>query len=461
MVTFPTDYWAPALDVNVRRRCYSVEKPQKRERLPAFTIPNSKDAKSGDNMPFVSSPVAAQSEDNPFTKTDISSTLMQRLFVHDSKSQSSSPVGSVKDDDDTEELFDTTPDNKIMFKDILTPRLDIDNKYLPTRSDSGFFSDSGCMLVKKYGICDKGCIGQGATAVVRLAHKLDQSDKATTYAVKEFRKKRKNESEKDYIKKLTSEFCISSALQHVNIVKTVDLVQDDNLAWCEVMEYCAGGDLYSAIKSGHMTTIEINCCFKQLVHGVGYLHSLGVAHRDIKPENLLLDDKGHLKITDFGISEVFRTCWQEDTRLSKGFCGSGPYIAPEQFDTDKEYDARLVDVWASGIVYHCMIYQGIPFRTATPSDPNYANYLETRNTGQYELIERLPRGCRNLLYKILEPDVKKRITIDQIKENNWFKSIEVCTDSSVILSHPHNHIPPEYLKEIKAANSSNNNNLKK
>ncbi|CAG8592630.1 10544_t:CDS:2 [Ambispora leptoticha] len=460
MVTFPTDYWAPALDVNVRRRSYyNVEKSQKRqsrERLSTLAIP--KDVKNGNDMSLVSSPVAIQNENNSFTETDVSlsssngsnantSTLltptepkkmklvqsMQRLFVHDSKSPSSSPVGSPKgEDDDAEELFNTTADNKMMLKDILTPRLDINNKCL-SRSDSGCFSDSECMLVKKYGICEKGCIGQGATAVVRLAHKLDQSDNEKTYAVK-----------------LTSEFCISSTLQHVNIVRTVDLVQDDNLAWCEVMEYCAGGDLYSAIKSGHMTTIEINCCFKQLIQGVGYLHSMGVAHRDIKPENLLLDDKGHLKITDFGISEVFRTCWQEDTRLSKGFCGSGPYIAPEQFETDKEYDARLVDVWACGIVYHCMIYQGIPFRTATPSDPHYANYLETRNIKQYDPIEKLPRGCRDLLYKILEPDVKKRITIEQIKENNWFKSIEACTDSSVILSQPHNHISPECLKEIQA-----------
>src|SRR4051794_34881929 len=195
-----------------------------------------------------------------------------------------------------------------MLKEILNPTLDLDKQI--QRSDSG--SDSG---INKYGVCEKGCIGKGATAVVRLAHKFDKSDCEMTYAVKEFRKRRKNETEKDYIKKLTSEFCISSTLQHVNIVRTVDLVQDENQNWCEVMEYCAGGDLYTAIKSNHMTPVEINCCFKQLIMGLDYLHGMGVAHRDIKPENLLLDKNGHLKITDFGVSDVFKTCWEEGAHM--------------------------------------------------------------------------------------------------------------------------------------------------
>jgi protein-serine/threonine kinase len=66
----------------------------------------------------------------------------------------------------------------------------------------------------------------------------------------EFRKRRKNETEKEYVKKLTAEFCISSALHHPNIVETVDLVQDESQHWCEVMEFCPGGDLYAAIKKG-------------------------------------------------------------------------------------------------------------------------------------------------------------------------------------------------------------------
>lgn len=62
------------------------------------------------------------------------------------------------------------------------------------------------------------------------------------------------------------------------------------------MEFCPGGDLYAAIKRGGMSPSEVECCFKQILTGVQYLHSQGVAHRDIKPENLFFDTKGHLKV---------------------------------------------------------------------------------------------------------------------------------------------------------------------
>lgn len=46
--------------------------------------------------------------------------------------------------------------------------------------------------------------------------------------------------------------------------------------------------------------------FKQILAGVEYLHSRGVAHRDLKPENILLDDRDNIKISDFGMATVFR-----------------------------------------------------------------------------------------------------------------------------------------------------------
>lgn len=137
------------------------------------------------------------------------------------------------------------------------------------RSTAG---DSAVSLTQKYGVCQKVAIGKGATSVVRLAHKWDRTEEKL-YAIKvsrwfrsfneglyssfvspffdqEFRKRRKNESEKEYVKKLTAEFCISSTLHHPNIVETVDLIQDESQHWCEVMEFCPGGDLYAAIKKG-------------------------------------------------------------------------------------------------------------------------------------------------------------------------------------------------------------------
>ncbi|KAF8972516.1 kinase-like domain-containing protein [Flammula alnicola] len=292
--------------------------------------------------------------------------------------------------------------------------------------------DSAVSLTQKYGVCQKIAIGKGATSVVRLAHKWDRSEEKL-YAIKEFRKRRKNESEKEYVKKLTAEFCISSTLHHPNIVETVDLVQDENQHWCEVMEFCPGGDLYAAIKKGGMSPSEVECCFKQILNGVSYLHSQGVAHRDIKPENLFFDTKGHLKIGDYGASTVYRLPWEATVHMSTGLCGSEPYIAPEQF-LGKPYDARLVDIWACGIVYYCLHFQELPWRAAQPAtDPLYSSYAQAcANTNPAvsacpPTINNLsPRACRSLIRKMLEPDPRHRFTIEDVIAHSWIQSIEVC-----------------------------------
>lgn len=182
--------------------------------------------------------------------------------------------------------------------------------------------------------------GEGVSAIVKVMHKITGPPNEL-YAVKEFRKKSRSETKEEYIEKVNSEFCISKSLCHPNIVSTEDLCVSSSDRWCHVMEYCAGGDLFSLIEKSFMKDEEKLCCFKQLLRGVSYLHDHGIAHRDIKPENLLISSDGHLKITDFGVSEVFRgkhpgdagiKCGIEmnEIRLSKpGIVGSAPYISPE------------------------------------------------------------------------------------------------------------------------------------
>ncbi|KAJ3205654.1 serine/threonine-protein kinase HAL4/sat4 [Entophlyctis luteolus] len=218
-------------------------------------------------------------------------------------------------------------------------------------NSGGERSGSESSMSEKYGTSNRSTdriLGRGATAVVRLCSPVNSDKK---FAIKEFRPKRKDEKQKEYVKKLIAEFCISSTLDHENIIKTVDLIQDDKKTWCVVMEFAEGGDLYSKIHAGLLTDeYVIDCFFKQLLKGVAYLHSMGVAHRDLKPENLLLDKTARiLKITDFGVSEVFRAPFESLSKKAHGMCGSGPYIAPEEY-TQKEYDSELVDVWACGII---------------------------------------------------------------------------------------------------------------
>lgn len=276
-------------------------------------------------------------------------------------------------------------------------------------------------LVEKYGKCHE-VVGRGAFGIVRISHKkLTGLSGEKLFAVKEFRR-RPEETEKKYSKRLTAEFCISSSLRHPNIIHTLDLLKDAKGDYCEVMEFCAGGDLYTLVlSSGKLEMQEADCFFKQMMRGVQYLHEMGVAHRDLKPENLLLTTRGALKITDFGNGECFRMAWETDAHMVSGLCGSAPYISPEEY-TDKEFDARAVDVWACGVIYMAMRTGRHLWRVARKDeDEFYARYLEGRRDEEgYGPIESLSRVrysrdavklfSRKLMYNAYRHDVATSYT---------------------------------------------------
>lgn len=260
-------------------------------------------------------------------------------------------------------------------------------------ADPKMASPSSQTLVQKYGKCQE-VVGRGAFGIVRLAHKTDEKDpkREQLFAVKEFHQ-RPGESAKKYQKRLTSEFCISSALKHPNIITTLDLIQDAKGDYCEVMEYCGGGDLYTLILSaGHLEVLEADCFFKQLMRAVDYMHEMGVAHRDLKPENMLITTHGAIKITDFGNGECFRMAWEEEAHMTAGLCGSAPYIAPEEY-VDQEFDPRAVDVWACGVIYMAMRTGRHLWRVAQKGqDEFFDKYLEDRREEEgYKPIEVLKR----------------------------------------------------------------------
>ena len=105
-----------------------------------------------------------------------------------------------------------------------------------------------------------------------------------------------------------------------------------------------------------------------------------------------------LKITDFGVSSVFRAPFTTGTTKCHGLIGSGPYIAPEEY-TDAEYDSESVDIWAIGIIYFVLSCVSCPWRCASPMDTRYAKYLASSN--HYQPFDRLAVGPRMVLVIIL------------------------------------------------------------
>ncbi|KAI9322375.1 kinase-like domain-containing protein [Dichotomocladium elegans] len=297
-------------------------------------------------------------------------------------------------------------------------------------------------LCDKWGTCQE-VIGKGAFGVVRTVQKREPSSGSGTccvkgeelLAVKEFRRK-SSESTEQYAKRLTSEFCISAVLHHPNVIETLDMLplSETSAVYCLVMAYCDAGDLFNLICEG-LQPAEANCFFKQLVRGVQYMHSVGIAHRDLKPENLLLTSTGCLKISDFGSADCFQPSADAPFSYSKGICGSEPYIAPEMF-TAPQYDPRLCDVWSCAVIYMSMRTSNQLWHVAKKGEDDYYDrYLKFRrlieeeheNARQERLkMARTPTSAKRVMYRMLDPTPQKRLTLSQLEQNEWFKGIVCC-----------------------------------
>ena len=313
-------------------------------------------------------------------------------------------------------------------------------------------------------------LGRGATAEVRIMSRKGVTGGEELVAVKEFRAREKDEDPDEYLKKIQSEYSIAKSLHHPNIVETVRLCTNRG-RWNHVMEFCNHGELFSLVErklfaageNGFYSVNDRLCFFKQLLRGVDYLHSHGIAHRDIKLENLLLDKNGHLKLSDFGVAEVFcgehpglriagGECGKnmKEVRLSTpGICGSLPYIAPEVLEKRGNYDPRPLDVWSCAIVFLTMTFGGSPWQAAKTEFEYYATFKK----GWDEWLETHPDGIitdaadghpkcgkifsyinpppiKRLILKMLHPIPEKRITIREVINSPCIKSIDCCCPES-------------------------------
>ena len=201
----------------------------------------------------------------------------------------------------------------------------------------------------------------------------------------------------------SEEFALHSRLgSHNNIVNLIDSFETEAHVYL-VLEYCAQGDLYEAIRRGHgpLETEHVRQFMIELVDAVAYIHSKGVYHRDIKPENIFLGKDGAMKLGDFGLATTDK--WSYEMTV-----GSDRYMAPEQFDSaGAGYSPAEVDIWAIGICLLNILFSRNPFTTPTEADPLFLDFSRDKQS-LFDVFPSMSQDTYEVIVQFMNLDPRRR-----------------------------------------------------
>ncbi|KAJ8683284.1 hypothetical protein QAD02_019076 [Eretmocerus hayati] len=214
----------------------------------------------------------------------------------------------------------------------------------------------------------------------------------------------------DVVGKIRREIQNLKLFRHPHIIKLYQVISTPTDIFM-IMEYVSGGELFDYIvKHGKLKEHEARRFFQQIISGVDYCHRHMIVHRDLKPENLLLDHNLHVKIADFGLSNMMM-----DGEFLRTSCGSPNYAAPEVI-SGKLYAGPEVDIWSCGVILYALLCGTLPF-----DDEHVPTLFRKIKSGVFPIPEYLNRSVVNLLCHMLQVDPIKRATIEDIKKHEWFQ----------------------------------------
>ncbi|XP_032515254.2 LOW QUALITY PROTEIN: serine/threonine-protein kinase grp [Danaus plexippus] len=249
-------------------------------------------------------------------------------------------------------------------------------------------------------------LGEGAYGEVRL---LVHSRTGASVALKAVR------AEGEGAEGGAREAALHRALRHPHVLRCLGERRHGRLHYL-FLEYAQGGELFDRIEPDvGMASVAARRYWRQLVDGLAYLHSRGVAHRDIKPENLLLDADDHLKISDFGMATLFRHGSRE--RLLSRVCGTVPYAAPEVLEApSRPYRAPPADVWSAALVLLAMLAGELPWERARRRPALRCLGARDASAGPWRKLE---PGALELMRRVLRGDPARRATLDELRDEPW------------------------------------------
>jgi len=252
-------------------------------------------------------------------------------------------------------------------------------------------------------------LGKGAFSVVR---RCVQKSANLEFAAKIINTKKL--SSRDF-QKLEREARICRKLQHPNIVRLHDSIQEENYHYL-VFDLVTGGELFEDIVAREFYgEADASHCIQQILESVHHCHHNGVVHRDLKPENLLLASKAKgaaVKLADFGLAiEV-----QGDTQAWYGFAGTPGYLSPEVLK--KEPYGKPVDIWACGVILYILLVGYPPFW----DEDQHRLYAQIK-AGSYDYPtpewDTVTPEAKNLINQMLTVNPSKRITANDALKHPW------------------------------------------
>lgn len=167
------------------------------------------------------------------------------------------------------------------------------------------------------------------------------------------------------------------------------------------MEYVPRGELFDyLVERGRLPVAEALNYFQQIISAVDYCHRFNIAHRDLKPENLLLDKDKNIKVADFGMA-----AWEGGDSMLRTSCGSPHYASPEVV-AGEAYHGSVSDIWSCGVILFALLAGRLPF-----DDDNVRILLDKVRAGRYVMPSDIDLSAKDLIRRMLEKDVKKRITV--------------------------------------------------
>ncbi len=177
--------------------------------------------------------------------------------------------------------------------------------------------------------------------------------------------------DRSFVERFRREAKAAANLTHPNIVSIYDWGQGDSTYYI-VMEFVDGPTLSSVLKQGPLEPERAAGIAASVAAALDFAHRRGVIHRDVKPGNVLIDDRGQVKVADFGIARAIGT--SEDLTQTGSVMGTATYFSPEQAQ-GYPVDPRS-DVYSLGVVLYEMATGRAPFKGDNPVSIAYKHVQE-------------------------------------------------------------------------------------